>query len=102
MAKSPKAKIYEFDLNDGGYYTPDKKTGELVHHGGGDENDSGKCGCCNWEVSKGYLIATSRQKAEAELKAIRAEGGNALCGDCLAEMVIECGGLAECIGLKSH
>ena len=101
MANSSKAKIYVFDLNDGGYYTTDNKTGELVHHGGGDKDDSGKCGCCNWEVSKGYLIATSRQKAEAELKVTRAKGGNALCGDCLAEMIAECGGVAECIGSKS-
>ena len=101
MARRMKAQVYQFDMNDGGYYTLDKATGEWLYHAGGDENDSGKCGCCNWEVSKGYLIATSRKKAEAELKRIRDVGGNALCGDCLAEMIMESGGLAECIGLDS-
>jgi len=47
------------------------------------------CGSCNWHVTMGYLLADSKEEAEKLLKDIQAEGGNALCGDCFAEMLAE-------------
>jgi len=54
-----------------------------------DDLENNKCGGCNWEVSKLYLMAESREAALKELKEIQKQDGNALCGDCMSEMLAE-------------
>ncbi|MEM2352153.1 MAG: hypothetical protein QXT26_07075 [Thermoproteota archaeon] len=50
--------------------------------GGGDVV---KCGGCNWEVSKLYVLANSKKEAVKLVK----NGEAGLCGDCMCEMIAE-------------
>jgi len=44
-----------------------------------------KCGCCNWKVSKTYLLANSQEEADSFYR----EMDRGLCADCLVEMMME-------------
>jgi len=47
--------------------------------------DSVKCGGCNWETNKLFVLADSKDEAIELVK-----GGLAgLCGDCFCEMLVE-------------
>lgn len=48
----------------------------------GDEET--KCGCCNWSVRNLYAIARS----QADANALFRSGDAGMCGDCLAEMIM--------------
>jgi hypothetical protein len=50
-----------------------------------------KCGGCNWRVSNLYLMAESQKEANRLLKETRKMGGNALCCDCMAELLTDSG-----------
>ncbi len=43
-----------------------------------------KCGGCNWETSRMYVLADSKEEAEKCLAR-----GEVLCGACMAEMLAE-------------
>lgn len=49
--------------------------------------DSVKCGCCNWRMSKLFVLATSKEEAMELVKS----GSAGLCGDCFSEMLSELG-----------
>jgi len=50
-----------------------------------------KCGGCNWEVAKVYLMAESQEAADREYEESGAEDGEprGLCGECMCEMLAE-------------
>ena len=49
--------------------------------------DEQKCGGCNWEVGKVYMLGETLDDAIAAFK----ENNRGLCGDCIAQMLAECG-----------
>ena len=44
-----------------------------------------KCGGCNWEVSRLYVLAENREQALQLIK----KGEAGLCGDCMSDMLVE-------------
>lgn len=46
-----------------------------------------KCGCCNWQVTNLYLMARNQRQANQLLKEYQKQGGNALCGNCMTELL---------------
>lgn len=59
----------------------------------GRENEYKKCGCCNWEVRKVYLMAETQKEADKLFAESGIEDGDprALCGDCMCGMLMEMG-----------
>jgi hypothetical protein len=55
------------------------------------ETDGGKCGCCNWGVTRLYLLADSQEDADELYEFYREDDGSGLCGDCMADMLVEGG-----------
>ena len=49
------------------------------------EGDEGKCGGCNWESDRVYMMGTSLQGA---IEAFR-ENNRGLCGNCMTELLSE-------------
>ena len=60
---------------------------KLFEVGEGEE----KCGGCNWGVSKVFLMADSQEEADRLYDESGIEDGEprGLCGECIAEMLIE-------------
>jgi len=48
-------------------------------------NEEVKCGGCNWDTTKLYVIANSKEEAVKLVK----EGNAGLCAECFMELVIE-------------
>jgi len=46
--------------------------------------DGVKCGCCNWRVSRLFVLAQTEKEA---LEIIKEYGG--LCGECMSDMLVE-------------
>ena len=57
------------------------------------ESEYKKCGCCNWEVRKVYLMAETQEEADKLFNESGIEDGDprGLCGDCMCEMLAEAG-----------
>jgi hypothetical protein len=57
------------------------------------DNERKKCGCCNWEVRKVYLLAETREEADRLFKESGEEDDDprGLCGECMCEMLTETG-----------
>ena len=56
-------------------------------------NKTKKCGCCNWQVSKVYLLAETEEQADQIFNESGEEDNEprGLCGDCMCEMLMETG-----------
>lgn len=52
-------------------------------------NEDVKCGCCNWRVSRVFLLADSQQEAQDLLGKVRKKGGEALCAECIVDYMME-------------
>jgi len=48
-----------------------------------------KCGCCNWEVERLFLVASSEEEAKELYKENTKEGGGALCAECIVDLLME-------------
>ncbi|HUV52732.1 MAG TPA: hypothetical protein VMW64_06620 [Dehalococcoidia bacterium] len=46
-----------------------------------------KCGGCNWEQGRLFVLADSQEEADA----IYLSGDGGLCGDCFADLLQDCG-----------
>lgn len=47
------------------------------------------CGGCNWEYSRFFILANSKEQAEKLILETIQDGGNFLCGTCMAEFISE-------------
>jgi hypothetical protein len=68
------------------------------------ENEYKKCGCCNWEVSKVYLMAITQEEADRLFNESEIEDGEprGLCGDCMCALLAETGYTIETESAWSH
>lgn len=59
----------------------------------GRDEETKRCGCCNWTVSKVYLLAESQEEADKLYQEYGKEDGEprGLCGDCMCQMLVEIG-----------
>lgn len=49
----------------------------------------GKCGSCNWETERFYVLAGSKEEAFKIIKQVVKDGGSPLCGACMCDMLSE-------------
>jgi len=54
------------------------------------ETNYEKCGSCNWEATYLYWMSDTRKNARKEIKDL-GEDGNALCGSCMCDLLVEKG-----------
>ena len=49
------------------------------------DEDEPKCGGCNWRVGRLYALAETQEEANA----LYQSGDAGLCGDCMADLLVE-------------
>lgn len=49
----------------------------------------GKCGYCNWDTERFYVLADSKEEALEIIRQIVENEGSPLCGTCICDMLSE-------------